>query len=293
MSQFAVAGLQLEVSHQNNLYKVQSEIESALHRFPWLDMIVVGELASYGSKPATAQPAGGEADQAYQELARKHGTWLIPGSYFERDGDFIYNSAPVINPQGEIVARYRKIFPFVPYESGTATGEDFVVFDVPDVGRVGLCICYDIWFPEVARTLAWMGAELILCPTMTNTVDREVELCLARATAAVNQCYVLSLNVAGRLGVGQSITVDPHGTVLHQAGGNQETITLDVDFDQVRRSRERGVLGLCQTLKSFRDVGMTFPPYRQGERSPYLDGLGPIRMPEKGEVNVLHQGLDS
>jgi predicted amidohydrolase len=287
MSQFAVGGLQLEVSHQNNLYMVQSEIESALRRLPWLNMVVIGELASYGSMPSTAQLAGGEADEAYRALARKLGIWLIPGSYFERDGDAVYNAAPVINPDGDIVARYRKIFPFAPYESGTTPGQGFVVFDVPGAGRIGLCICYDIWFPEVARTLAWMGAELILCPTMTNTIDRDVELCLARATAAVNQCYVMNINVAGNLGVGQSITVDPHGSVMHQAGGTKELISLDVDFDQVRRSRDRGVLGLCQTLKSFRDSGVKYPPYESGASSSYLDALGPIKMPEKGESNVL------
>jgi predicted amidohydrolase len=287
MSQLAIGGLQLEVGHQNNLYAIQNEIETALRQFPWLDMIVVGELASYGSKPSTAQPIGGEADEAYQALAEKHGIWLVPGSYFEQRGSDVYNTAPVISPEGEIVQRYRKIYPFVPYESASKPGDSFVVFDVPGRGRIGLCICYDIWFPEVARTLAWMGAEVIVVPTMTNTIDREVELCLARSTAATNQCYVMSLNVTGRLGVGQSITVDPNGTVLHQAGGNQELISMEVDFEQVRRSRERGVLGLCQALKSFRDSEVVFPPYAAGARSEYLDNLGPVKMPEKADDNAL------
>ena len=64
-------------------------------------------------------------------------------------------------------------------------------------------------------------------------------------------------------------------------------ISLDVDFDQVRRSRDRGVLGLCQTLKSFRDSGVEYPPYEPGASSSYLGALGPIKMPEKGESNVL------
>ena len=287
MSPLSVGALQVEVGHQNNLYAVQAEIESALRRFPWLDMIVVGELATYGSNPATAQLLDGEADEAYRALAEKHSIWLIPGSYFEKQGSEVYNMTPVINPEGEIIERYRKIFPFVPYESSTKPGEHFVVFDMPGRGRVGVSICYDIWFPEIARTLAWMGAEFIVCPTMTNTIDREVELCLARSTAAINQCYVLSLNVAGQLGVGQSIAVDPHGTVMHLAGSNAETITMEVDFEQVRRSRDRGVLGLCQTLKSFRDNQVTFPPYEPEARSSYLDALGPLRMPEKGDDNAL------
>jgi predicted amidohydrolase len=283
MSQLAVAALQLEVSHRNNLYHVQAEIENVLRQNPGLNMVVVGELASYGSKPDTAQGQGEEAERAYQALAAKHGIWLIPGSFFERGGDKTYNTALVINPDGVIVDRYRKIFPFVPYESVTSPGEDFVVFEVPGVGRVGLCICYDIWFPEVARTLAWMGAEFIVCPTMTNTIDRELELCLARSTAAVNQCYVLSVNVSGSLGVGQSIAVDSNGTVLHQAGVGKEVFTMEVDFEKVRQSRDKGVLGLCQSLKSFRDRPVDFPPYLPGAGPGVLEGLGPLSMPDKSE----------
>ncbi len=108
--------------------------------------------------------------------------WLLPGSLYELDGDVIYNTAVVISPEGEIVAKYRKMFPWLPYEAGTAAGNEFCVFDIPDVGRFGLMICYDMWFPEVTRTLVWMGAEVILQPTMTPTSDREVELVMAQAS---------------------------------------------------------------------------------------------------------------
>jgi len=284
MSQLSVVALQLEASNRNNLDQVLAEIEGVAREHPAADLVVVGELASYGSRPDAAQPRAGEAEQAFQALAAKHGIWLVPGSLFESDREAVYNMAPVIDPRGEIVDRYRKMFPFVPYEKATSPGERFVVFDVPGIGRIGLCICYDIWFPEVARTLAWMGAELILCPTMTNTIDREVELCLARATAAVNQCYVLSVNVAGELGVGQSIAVDPDGTVIHQAGGDREIFTIDVDFEQVRRSRDVGVLGLCQVLKSFRDRSAQFPPYAPDAGPGSLEVLGPLRSAGKDEV---------
>ncbi len=282
MSKLAVAGLQLELSSQNNLHQVAGHIESTIGRFPWLNMIVVGELATYGPSALTAQPRGGEAESLYCELALKHGIWLIPGSLFEQDGDQVFNTSPVINPAGEVVARYRKIFPFSPYENDTTPGEEFVVFDVPGVGRLGLCICYDAWFPEVSRTLAWMGAEAIICPTMTNTIDRDIELCLARTNAASNQCYFFNLNVAGKMGMGQSISVGPEGNVLYQAGSGHEIITVEMDFDLVRHTRERGVLGLCQTLKSFRDCQVSFAPYDAGRPpSETLANLGPLTMPER------------
>src|SRR5947208_2605939 len=83
------------------------------------------------------------------------------------------------------------------------------VDNVPEVGRVGLSICYDMGFPETSRTLAAMGAEVILHPTMTDTIDREVELTVARATAAMNQCYFFDINGVGGGGVGRSIIVGP------------------------------------------------------------------------------------
>src|SRR3546814_4288082 len=96
------------------------------------------------------------------------------------------------------------MFPFAPYERGVAPGSEFVVFDVPGAGRFGVSICYDMWFPETTRSLASLGAEVILHPTLTNTIDRDAELAIARASAATNQCYFVDINVAGALGVGRS-----------------------------------------------------------------------------------------
>jgi predicted amidohydrolase len=155
-----------------------------------------------------------------------------------------------------------------------------VVFDVPRVGRFGVSICYDMWFPETTRTLAWMGAEVIIHPTMTNTIDRDIELAIARSSAAVNQCYFVDINCAGGLGNGRSIVVGPDGAVIHQAGIGDEVIPVELDLGLVRRSRERGLLGLGQVLKSFRDSEVRFPPYVEARgSSAALEALGPLTLP--------------
>ena len=133
-------------------------------------------------------------------LARELGVWLVPGSLVERDGDVLYNTAVAISPQGEIAARYRKLFPWRPYEE-LQPGRDFTTFEIPDVGRVGLAICYDGSFPEVARQLAWLGAEIIIQPTLTTTRDREMEVVMARSNAFANQVFVVNLNGAAPSGV--------------------------------------------------------------------------------------------
>jgi predicted amidohydrolase len=283
MSRFNIAALQLDLSNQDNLYLIQNEIESVVARFPWLDMIVIGELATFGPATSRAQPTGGEAEQAYCELAQKLGIWLVPGTLFEQQGQDIRNTALVINPAGEIVVRYHKMFPFLPYEKGVTPGTEFPVFDIPGIGRFGLCICYDQWFPEFIRSLACQGAEVILCPTLTNTIDRDVELSIARANAAINQCYFLNVNVAGKMGLGKSIIVGPDGNIIHQAGNGYEVITTELDLDHVRRTRERGLQGLCQTLKSFRDAPVAFPAYADSsEEGSALGALGELKVPQRG-----------
>ncbi|MDX1582715.1 MAG: carbon-nitrogen hydrolase family protein, partial [Thermoanaerobaculia bacterium] len=239
--------------------------------------------APYGPLVSNAVPFPAHAEEIFRGWARKHGIWLLPGSMFERVGDRVYNTAMVIDPGGNVVGYYRKMFPFRPYEEGIDGGTEFFVFDVPDAGRFGVSICYDLWFPETARTLAAMGAEVILHPTLTGTIDRDVELAIVRATAAQNQCFVFGINGFGDCGNGRSISVGPAGEVMYQGQSAPEMIPMEIDFDRVRRSREIGLRGLGQQLKSFRDRQVEFSVYSPAGREwPYLKSLGPLRKPERG-----------
>ena len=275
MSRFAIAGVQMYVRYGvDNLAAMNEKLNAITRRFSWVDMVVFSELAPFGPSMAHAQPLPGPAENAFREMAAKHDIWLLPGSLFEKCGDNIYNTALVIDPQGTVVGRYRKMFPFRPYEAGVSAGTEFLTF--------GVSICYDMWFPETTRTLAAMGAEMILHPTLTDTIDRDVELAIARASAGTNQCFFLDVNGIGAGGVGRSVVVRPTGTVVHEAGSGEETIPLEVDLAVARRCRESGLFGLGQTLKSFRDREVDFDVYRPGGAgSDYLQGLGPLSLPKK------------
>jgi predicted amidohydrolase len=282
MQHFAVAGIQMPVSaFDENLSQMSRYLAHVRHRFPWVDMVLFSELAAYGPSPAKAEEMPGMAEARLCEMAAKYRLWLVPGSLFERLDGRIYNTSPVIDPKGNVVARYRKMFPFLPYEQGISAGIEFVVFDVPHVGRFGVSICYDMWFPETTRTLVAMGAEVILHPTMTDTIDRDVELSIARASAATNQVYFIDINGVGDGGLGRSIVVDPSGYVLHEGGrGTTEIIPVEIDFGKVRRERERGLRGLGQPLKSFRDREVDFSIYQRGSAAEaYLQSLGKLVKP--------------
>ena len=278
---FSIAGLQLELQGDDNLDLVEKEVGAVKRRLPWIEMIVLGELSLFGASINKAVASDSDVIDRLCDIAQKNKVWFIPGSFFEKAGEKIYNLALVINPDGEIVARYRKIFPFFPYEENVTPGSEFVVFDVPEVGRFGLSICYDMWFPETVRSLVCMGAEVIIHPTMTNTIDRDVELAIARANAAMNQCYFFDINVAGDYGFGRSIICGPGGEIIHQAGTGREIIAVDIDLGHVRRVRDRGWNGLCQVLKSFRDNEISFPPYAEGgRRTDTLTQLGKLEKPQ-------------
>ena len=293
MRPFAIAGLQLHVHHGDNTARAVERIRTMVHRFPWIQMVVLSELAVSGMHPEDAHPLPGPIEGRFTELARELGVWLVPGSMYERTGSGIYNTSPVINPEGEVIGRYRKMFPFLPYEPRIQPGDTPFVFDVPGVGRFGVSICYDLWFPETVRWLVAEGAEVILHPSLTDTIDRDVELAIVRATAAQNQCFVIDVNGAGEGGNGRSLSVGPSGDVLHLAGAHEEEIPLEIDLDRVSRSRELGLRGLGQPLKSLRDRAFDFPHYQPGYRSAYLESLGPLKMPDRGCRTGIHGGADS
>jgi len=291
MTPFAIAGVQMPVSAlQSNVEAMRHRLDVLMARFPWTQMVLFSELAPFGPLHRFTRPFPNEALEQFQNHASRHRIWLIPGSMFEtgKDGR-IYNTSVVINPKGEIIAQYRKMFPFRPYEVEVSAGSEFCVFDVPEVGRFGLSICYDIWFPETTRQLTAMGAEVLLHPVLTGTTDRDAEIAIARATAAQFQCYIFDVNGLDAGGVGKSLVVDPTATVLHQSGGQEDMFPIEIDFDQVRRQRETGLRGLGQVLKSFRDRPTDFPVYDRASGSDaYLHRLGPLEMPGQGS----RAGLD-
>ena len=261
---FGIAGVQMSVvpwDAEATIEKMSDIAFNVQKNFPWVQMVIYHELIVPGLTQfvtpenkdwwkKNSESIPGPLTERLCLLARKTGQWVVPGSMFELDGDKLYNTSLVISPQGEIVAKYRKMFPWLPYEAGTSPGNEFCVFNIPDVGRFGLMICYDMWFPENARTLAWMGAEVILQPTLTPTSDRELELVMARANALFNQTYFVSINGIGLWGGGRSTIINPDGRVLQEASTNQTILTEILDLDHTTRTREFGTLGLAQTSEA-------------------------------------------
>jgi len=282
MSTFSIVGLQLESPDGEGQELISETIDATMQQYPWLDMVICPELGC-STNVKCAEPLPGPREAYFQEVARRHGIWLLPGSFYESDGDRIYNTTPVISPTGDVIARHRKLFPWTPYEKVTTPGEQHTVFDVPGVARFGVSICYDMWFPETIRALAWQGAEVILHPSLTSTIDRDVEHTMIRAHAAQNQAYFFDINLAGPVGKGESLIAGPGGEVVYQAGKVQEIIPIKLNLDYLHDVRRHGWQNLGQPLKSFRDSDVRFPQYEEVAAPEGLRELGELRMPTRGE----------
>lgn len=281
-----VAGLQLKKDPDDpsvTLENFERTVRTTKAQFPWVDLIFTGELLlqPYGKKnwKDLAIKIPGELTERLSNLAQDVGCWLVPGSFLEIDGSDIFNTAMVFNPKGEMVAKYRKIYPWMPFED-TAWGTDFVTFEIPGITKVGLVICYDLWFPELFRTLTWMGAEVILQPSATYTPDRDAEIVLTQAQAIMYQCYVLNTNVICQTGGGRSLFADPEGRVLQQAGTHEEVMTEVIDLDKVAWIRQNGSFGITPVWKSFRDspLGGRFPPYEKLHEGEIFKDLGELKV---------------
>jgi formamidase len=224
---------------------------------PELHLAAIGGF--FDEEPGDAQRLAGVIPGALTNrlgaLARETGLWLVPGSLYElgEDGG-VYNTAVAISPEGELAVAYRKCFPWQPYEA-TVPGTRLATFEIPGVGTIGLAICHDGAFPEVFRALAWMGAEVVLQPTLTTTCDRDIELVLARANAIANQLYVVHINAPGPTALGRSVIVDPEGLVRVQAGSGEELLTDVLDLDVVTRVREHGSFGINRLLDQLDRLG--------------------------------------
>jgi predicted amidohydrolase len=246
-----------------------------------VDLLVFPEVFIHGpdsinfEKLAEPIPSG-PTTQALMKLAKDLKIWLIPGTLMEKGEDGkLYNTAIVISPEGKFVAKYRKMFPARPVETPDEPGSNFVVFDIPGKGRIGVIICYDATFPEVTRTLVWMGAEVIIKPTFQDDSEGgeawRTPINITRALE--NQAYVVDCNVSAPMGNGFSAIIDPEGRVVEKLGNVESYTSAVIDFDLVRRVREYGSFaGGFTILKHWAYLR------KVKEYPPYVKGI------EKGEV---------
>lgn len=200
---------------------------------------------------AYGEEAGGEAQAALSALAAELGMYVVGGSLPELEGGKVYNTSHVYGRRGEILARHRKAHLFDIDVAGgqrfkesdtLSPGEAVTTFET-EFGTMGLCICFDLRFEELARCMCLRGARCIFVPAAFNmtTGPAHWEL-LFRQRAVDDQCFTVGVSpardeTASYVAYGHSIAVDPWGAVLCQAGAEETTLYADLDLGRIGEVR--------------------------------------------------------
>ncbi|ORZ36825.1 omega-amidase NIT2-like protein [Catenaria anguillulae PL171] len=259
---FTLALIQLAVGPTKaaNLAAARSKILSAASQGAQLVVLPECFNSPYGTDhfPAYAEPIPtGESCTAMAQAAKDAGVYLVAGSIPEKDGASLYNTCTVWEPSGSLIATHRKAHLFdidipgkITFQESKVLSAGSAVTLVPTpFATLGIGICYDVRFPELAMAMARRGANVLIYPGAFNmtTGPMHWEL-LARARAVDNQVWVGMCSPArdrgaGYVAFGHSMVVDPKGQVVSRVGEDEGMVLVEVDLDKVDEVREQIPVG--------------------------------------------------
>jgi len=244
-----VALIQFDVKPNDIKHNESVVREMITHCAGKADVVVLPELWNCGydlkELPNNAQTLRGSSVSMLQKLAKEHGLWIFGGTIGEKKGNVFYNTMPIINSDGEIVEKYRKIhlYPYALHEEEYfEAGDEWCLVDTP-WGRIGTMICYDLRFPELARNLTLRGAKTIIMCAQWPKARIEQYRCLVQARAIENQIYMCSCNRTGKDSSGtyngNSMVAFSYGDVL--VGGAEATeqgiLLAELDYEELENRR--------------------------------------------------------
>ena len=259
MGAMRVALVQINSRHdkEENLRRAEELIDEAART--GARVVALPEYVNYlgprdGHEEA-AETVPGPITERFAAKAKQYGIYLLGGSIHERTGTpgKYYNTSVLIDPNGEMIAKYRKIHLFdidltgnvSANESETILPGDEIVTAEIDGHTVGLTICYDLRFPELYRLLALRGAEVLFVPAaFTMFTGKDHWHTLLKARAIENQAFVIA---PGQIGshepndarcYGHSLVVDPWGTVLADSPDKEGVVTAELDFEYLAKLRK-------------------------------------------------------
>jgi predicted amidohydrolase len=239
-----VAALQLEAvpgDRNRNLERFERAVREDCGG---VDLIVTPELLNVGydldrigrNPDGLAESLDGPTVTLARRLAHECGATIVIG-LLERDGDRLHDSAAIVDSSGT-VATYRKSHLYPPERESFAAGDRLLLVPTTS-GRLGVMICFEHAFPEIATALALDGAEILTIPSAVPFGYEYLLTLRTRARAQDNQLFVVACNLAGNGFCGGSLIVDPRGEVLARAGTGEETIRATIDLETIERERER------------------------------------------------------
>lgn len=244
----------VDSSKQVNLARAEDNIRRAARA--GADLVILGEMFNCPYYNAAfvknAEPREGESVARLSGAAAQNGVYLVGGSIPLGEDGRIYNASFVFDRAGQVIAVHRKVHLFdiavdggqVFRESATFTAGDQVTLFDTEFGKMGLCICFDFRFPELARIMALEGAQCIFVPAAFNmtTGPAHWEL-MFRQRAVDNQLFTVGAAPArsyeGYVSYGNSMVVSPWGDVLYRAGAEEALEVVEIDLGQIDSIRRQ------------------------------------------------------
>ncbi len=227
-------------THQDRMRKAEACLEKIAEEKERPVQIIFPEIWATGFFDFDHYYGESEADRgAVYELmsswARKLGCYIHTGSFVEKDGDKYYNCSLLLDPNGKMIGKYRKIhlFSFKSREPELLSGGTNLCVVDTEYGRVGLSTCYDLRFPELYRLMMKMGVEYFLVCSAWGLARLEHWRLFNQARAVENQCFMASCDGVGTLGgvslAGHSMITDPWGVIAAEAGLEEEILSAEID----------------------------------------------------------------
>ena len=247
----AVVQFKASTKKEDNLKKIISYISKAAAKNATLiafsEFMMFYTNSSQTPKQLTnlAETINGNFISIIAESAKENQIQVI-GSFYEksRKKDRVYDTSFVINESGEVISTYRKIHLYDALgfrESDKMTAGSKIAKPVKtSIGKIGMMICYDLRFPEMSRSLAVAGSEILVVPSawVKGNMKEEHWITINKTRAIENGCYVIAPDQVGNIYCGRSLVVDPYGKILLDMKKKQGIGFVNIDLNKVKQTRK-------------------------------------------------------
>lgn len=244
---------------EKNISKVKTLIENNIRRNT--DIVVLPEVWTVGWACRYFSESAENIESSniinfLSDIAKKHNVNIIGGSFISNKNGKLYNTCPVINRQGKLIATYDKCHLFSYYGDNEGdiitNGTNPVIVDIEGI-RTGLSICYDIRFPEIYRSYALKGVDLMINVAAWGIKKEIPWISMTHSRAVENQCYFVALTQSGAIengdyNLGKSAIIDYKGDNLSEINQDEGAIFAELNFEEQQAFREK-----CTVLKDIHD----------------------------------------
>ena len=247
----AIVQFKASTNKETNLKKITDFISKAaknkakLVAFPEFMMFYTSSSQSPKQLANLAETINGNFVSMIAKSAKENHIQVV-GSFYEKSSkkDRVYDTSFVVDKSGKVISTYRKIHLYDALgfrESDKMTSGSKIAKPVKtSIGKLGMMICYDLRFPEMSRSLAAAGSEILVAPSAWVKGDMKEEhwLTINKTRAIENGCYVVAPDQVGNIYCGRSLIVDPYGKVLVDMKKKQGIAYVDIDLKKIKQTRK-------------------------------------------------------